>query len=98
MVWRNHHKAAHARAAPFRANHFAHLRVMRGATEVALMVAALVLIGVLMARPEQPSTDGCVRMGRAGEMCGRAEAPRPSENDHCVFLGRAGRYCPSPQR
>lgn len=110
------HKTGYARTAPLHAGHSGHfpkqfskqfpkhLRVLRAATEIALIVAALVLFGVVMSHPvdrsgwRSQSADGCVRMGRAGEICGRGEAPpKPREDGQCVSLGRAGRYCPPPR-
>jgi hypothetical protein len=82
---------------------FTRLRAFRRAAEIAIVVSALVLLGLLRSAPHRPPfwsqglDDGCEHLGRAGAICPQPnpkEAARLELEKACVYLGRAGRRCP----
>jgi hypothetical protein len=80
-------------------NAVARRRAFRRAVEIAILVCALSLLGLLRSAPRRPPfwaaghDDGCVHLGRAGASC-----PQPREAERaCVSLGRAGRLCPGSE-
>ncbi len=97
-------RATNARAADFHLHQIAHLRAVRLAAEIAILVAALVFWGLLHIGPTRPSlpesgaAENCVHFGRAGGHCATGAAIGVEKSDaepKCLLLGRAGRFCPS---
>ena len=91
-----------ARAANPHFDRIGHLHHVRRATEVAILVGALMFLGFLSAhspRPPLPNWgvgENCVYFGRAGGHCAASAATgseRPGVEEKCLSLGRAGRYC-----
>ncbi len=95
--------AAHARAADHQFHQIAHLRTVRLAAEISILVAALVFWGFLTTlsprAPQWPAggTENCVHLGRAGGYCesgSSQNSAKPDAEPKCQSLGRAGRFCP----
>ena len=95
--------AAHARAADHHFHQIAHLRTVRLAAEISILVAALVFWGFLTNHsPRAPQwltsgSENCVHLGRAGGYCESGSGQnsvKPDAEAKCLLLGRAGRICP----
>jgi hypothetical protein len=75
------------------------LRAARLAVEIAMVVSALALWGLVAAhRPPAPAWSSgerlCLHFGRAGGHCLAGQGASTEAGPKCQSLGRAGRFCP----